>query len=212
MKNLKWICVLSVIFCLFSSCEKDNDAIIPDDLRQMFRIPGRSIGTAIKSVPREGTTEWRFNAVLWKNPSTERYIVEFRTGSPYYYYVENIWVSRETVRIYFQDNMPLIKDYSANLVAGAGLNSTIGQIRVFYFRHLADGDVLGGIWNLDASQNNQFRITGIDRKNNICTGEFEFYFVRDETTGPDSVNKEDDLQFARRINFLKGKFTAKIID
>ena len=83
MKNLKWVCVLSVIFCLFSSCEKDNDAIISDDLRQMFRIPGRSIGTAIKSVPREGTTEWRFNAVLWKNPSTERYIVEFRTGSPY---------------------------------------------------------------------------------------------------------------------------------
>ena len=206
MMKIHKLFILYIGILLLSSCNKE-DTFISEDLRQYYKYKDRIGGTALKSVPRAGSVEWRFDANLWHSKYGDGYLLSLSTSSPYYAFVEDADVAREVLAFDFEVDKVLIKDYSVYLSSDWKVGSPF--VIVQYHRYLADGDVSGGTWNIDPTKDNKFKITGIDQGGKTCTGEFELYFIRNDDFW-DFNYRKDTRQFARRINFLNGKFTAKI--
>jgi hypothetical protein len=84
--------------------------------------------------------------------------------------------------------------------ASVGLHPINGG---FYLRTLSDGDVIGAVWVYDTTCVSFVDVKQLDLECGEARGNFELHFILDDPKGIS--------QPSERVNFLNGKFEARIL-
>ncbi len=115
-------------------------------------------------------------------------------------------IGNNTIGIYFSTYFPwgnymfLREDLHFVLPFSVGIYQVDNA---YYGRITADGDVWDGDWKIDANCFSFVEITQLDLDCKEVRGVFELHFIQDE---PSAL-----FQYSERINFLNGKFEARIL-
>lgn len=177
---------------LLPSCDDTTAFKSELDLVQLDWLQDCDACSSIKEVPGLGFISWNANTRALMNDN--KISLFFNTYYPYM----NLMLQREEL---YLSNIPssaglypLFDDfhYLQNMNDGYGL----------YYRAISDGDVSDGYWDIDTLCSSFIEITQVDLECMEIRGKFEVHLKM--------VEPSEFYQYSERINFINGKFEARI--